>query len=205
MDSFRRRLMVALAAAPDIPYVDLGLPSGTLWSAYSIGASSPEGEGLYFSWGNTDGHTASDGYVFNKNNYNNTLGAKLTASFNSGDATYDAARANWGGAWRIPTYNDYVEIRNNTDQEWTSINGVYGVKAMKKSDHSIYVFFPSFGNRSQYNTQANPTLGFFMTTWYRNTDDYFSFQTSQSELISYPGAHTFTRFGGAHIRPCCTL
>jgi len=36
--------------------VDLGLPSGRLWADRNIGASSPEDVGLYFSWGNTDGH-----------------------------------------------------------------------------------------------------------------------------------------------------
>ena len=38
-------------------YVDLGLPSGTLWATCNIGASKPSESGLYFQWGDTSGYT----------------------------------------------------------------------------------------------------------------------------------------------------
>ena len=52
-------------------YVDLGLPSGTLWATCNIGASKPEEFGLYFAWGETKGHTSdtSDGHKFEIKNY----------------------------------------------------------------------------------------------------------------------------------------
>ena len=32
-------------------YVDLGLPSGTLWATRNVGADKPEDIGDYFAWG----------------------------------------------------------------------------------------------------------------------------------------------------------
>ena len=47
-------------------YVDLGLPSGTLWATTNIGAVQPYQSGLFFAWGDTEGHGSdtSDGYLF---------------------------------------------------------------------------------------------------------------------------------------------
>ena len=39
-------------------YVDLGLPSGTLWAKCNVGAETETDYGLYFQWGDTQGYTA---------------------------------------------------------------------------------------------------------------------------------------------------
>ena len=43
--------MVNAGVAEDTRFVDLGLPSGTLWSNYNLGSDSIEDPGLYFQWG----------------------------------------------------------------------------------------------------------------------------------------------------------
>jgi len=114
-------------------YVDLGL--SVKWATCNIGASKPEEGGLYFAWGDTKGYTSdtSDGHSFNWS----------TAPFNGGNSSYspsawedakssavdsnnnllpanDAATVNWGGTWRMPTYDEQTELRKNCYWEWTN-------------------------------------------------------------------------------------
>ena len=99
-------------------YVDLGLPSGTLWATMNVGASKPSDAGLYFQWGDTKGYTkgqvgkdkqfASDwsDYKFgaspNFTKYN-TAGASLRK-------LDDAAHVNMGGDWHMPTPTQIREL-----------------------------------------------------------------------------------------------
>ncbi|MBR6016482.1 MAG: hypothetical protein IK067_05060, partial [Prevotella sp.] len=95
-------------------YVDLGLPSGTLWATCNVGAETPEDYGLYFAWGETVGYTGdtSDGRLFDWANYkwcdgSNTTLTKYCNNSEKGkdgftddktvlDPEDDAATANWG-------------------------------------------------------------------------------------------------------------
>ncbi len=109
-------------------YVDLGLPSGLLWATCNIGASEPWENGLYFSWGNVDGHEKGSMYDFGRSNngvYATTPGASLTNNIPV-DAEYDAARANLGGSWRMPTKEEFQELCSNCTSVWATQNGVYG-------------------------------------------------------------------------------
>lgn len=162
------------SAAPTLTVnaVDLGLPSGKLWADRNLGAESEEGYGAYFSWGNIAGHASSNGSTFddsydlgtaNTGPYASTPGASIqfTSQHKNADYSatsgYDAARENLGGSWRMPTATEFQELYDNTDNEWTSINGVYGRKFMKKSDHSVYVFFPAagYGNGTSLNSRGS--------------------------------------------------
>jgi hypothetical protein len=98
--------------------IDLGLPSGTIWADKNVGAETPQDNGLYFSWGNVDGHAVdengnlTDGYSFGKDTYSTTLGGQFTGS--TLDAEHDAATANMGDGWRMPTSAETVELVENT-------------------------------------------------------------------------------------------
>ena len=133
-------------------FVDLGLPSGLKWADHNVGAATPYEDGLYFSWGNVTGHTGTDGYDFGTSNsgpYAQTQGAALTGNIPT-NTTYDAARNNMGAPWRMPTQSEFQELYDNTDSEWVADfegTGVAGRKFMKKSDHSVFVFFPASGSR----------------------------------------------------------
>ena len=134
-------------------YVDLGLPSGKLWAkgnivknaqgVYSMG--EPTDYGCYFSWGNIDGYNIGDSYTFNQSSYDITPGAQLTADIASNDALHDAAFAHLGGSWHIPTRTEAQELLDYTDYERATINGINGIKFMKKTDHSVFIFIPSAG------------------------------------------------------------
>ena len=123
--------------------VDLGLPSGLLWDMCNIGAKEPWESGLYFSWGNVDGHKKYSGYDFSETEYATTPGRKLTTDIPV-DAGYDAARANLGGSWRMPTTDEFQELYDHSTSMWTTQNGVYG-RLFTSMINGNSVFLPAAG------------------------------------------------------------
>ena len=135
-------------------YVDLGLPSGTLWATCNVGASKPSDHGQYFQWGDTSGYTADqvgkdkqfswsdykfsiDGSSSNFRKYT-TTGATL-------ELEDDAAHANMGGDWHMPTPTQITELLNNTTHTWTAQGGVNGRLFTSKTDTSKSIFIPAAG------------------------------------------------------------
>ena len=128
--------------------VDLALPSGLLWCEHNVGAASPYDDGLYFSWGNVEGHTGTDGYDFGTANdgpYASTPGAALTGNIPT-NGTYDAARHNMGAPWRMPTVGEFQELNSNCDSEWTDEDGVVGRRFTSRINGNS-IFFPAAGYR----------------------------------------------------------
>ena len=143
-------------------FVNLGLPSGTLWATCNIGAENPEDYGDYFAWGETTGYN-SDKPTFNWSTYTLCNGSyytmkKYCTSGSHGtvdnktelDLEDDAAYINWGSEWRMPTYDQLEELLNSsyTTTTWTTLNGVNGIMISKKSDSNVYIFLPAAGVRS---------------------------------------------------------
>ena len=141
------------AAAPT-GFVDLALPSGLLWCDHNVGATTPYEDGLYFSWGNVEGHTGTDGYDFGTSNdgpYASTPGAALTGNIPT-NGTYDAARHNMGAPCRMPTVGEFQELNAQCDSEWTDEDGVAGRRFTSRINGNS-IFFPASGYR--YGTGLN--------------------------------------------------
>ncbi len=125
-------------------YVVIG---GLKWATCNIGADSPADYCWYFSWGNTDGYVhngtnwvkASDNTKlgtdgsFSSANYNNTPGHSLSGDISPASVN-DAARINWGGDWRMPTKENFVDLAANGVWIWTSDYNSTG-----KSGYIVYV------------------------------------------------------------------
>lgn len=142
-------------------YVDLGLPSGTLWATCNIGASSPEEYGDYFAWGETEGYKSGKSN-FDWSTYKWCNGSDTTMTKYCINSTYgyngftdnkteldpedDAAYVNWGSGWRMPTKTQLQELFNSahTTTEWTTMNGVNGSKIMSKTNGNC-LFLPAAG------------------------------------------------------------
>ena len=201
----RRRVMGGHGGEPDIEpvngfgYVDLGLPSGLLWATCNIGADTPEGYGLYFSWGNVEGHAEGSGYNFSSTNYNSTPGSALTGDIlpNSGN---DAARENWGEPWRMPTKEDYQELYDNTDREVAIIENVKGVKYMKKTDHSMFVFLPAAGSYSGTTAQNMGSIGSYRSSSFYSSSQCYNFGFNTTNANSVVGSNYYRSYGHT-IRP----
>ena len=118
-------------------WVDLGLPSGLKWATCNVGATSPEDYGNYYAWGET---TTKTEYT----DENSTTCGQQIGDI-SGNPTYDAARANWGGTWRMPTKSEIEELVNSCTWDWTTQNGVRGMKVTGLNGRSI--FLPAAGWR----------------------------------------------------------
>lgn len=121
--------------------VDLGLPSGVKWADRNVGAKSPEEPGLFFSWGNVEGVEIGKACDFSEEAYAETEGAKLKGNL---DAAHDAATVNLGVPWRMPTDEEFQELNDNCDWEWTTENGYYGVRFTSKINGKI-IFFACSG------------------------------------------------------------
>ncbi|MBP5716182.1 MAG: hypothetical protein J6W69_03605 [Bacteroidales bacterium] len=131
-------------------YVDLGLPSGTLWATCNVGATNPEDAGDYFSWGETE---TKDMYTFDTYKWNATPnGAPQMSKYFPGDNLTeleledDAAYVNMGSDWCMPTIEQCRELLNYTRTEWTELNGVYGRKITSNSNGNS-IFIPAVGHR----------------------------------------------------------
>ena len=148
------------AAAPT-GFVDLALPSGLLWCEHNVGASTPYEDGLYFSWGNVDGHTGTDGYDFGTSNdgpYASTPGAALTGNIPT-NGTYDAARHNMGAPCRMPTVGEFQELDAQCDSEWTDEDGVAGRRFTSRINGNS-IFFPASGYRNGTGLNNRGTYGY---------------------------------------------
>ena len=114
-------------------YVDLGLPSGTLWATMNVGATSETDYGLYFAWGETTGYTASQvgtAKQFDWIDYAFGSASPFTKYDQDGltnlELTDDAAAANWGGEWHMPTKEQCEELFNTTYVTNTWVNDYLG-------------------------------------------------------------------------------
>ena len=118
-------------------YVDLGLPSGLKWATCNVGASSPSEYGNYYAWGEVE---PKESYT-----QQNCLTWGQEIGDISGNPQYDAARANWGGTWRMPTKIEFDELINNCTWTWTNEGGNNGWRVTGPNGNSI--FFPAAGYR----------------------------------------------------------
>ena len=151
--------------------VDLGLPSGTKWANINIGADKPEDYGLFFAWGETIGYgsNTSDNKLFSFENYKHGPAANKITKYDSTDGkitlddTDDAARVNWGGKWRMPTYKEFYELLQNTTSEWTTINGINGYKFTSKKNNN-FIFLPASGNRRSSNLNKQNEFGYYWSS-----------------------------------------
>lgn len=109
---------------PEPTWVDLGLPSGKFWATHNLGAATPEEPGLYYSWGNVNGHAVGSGYDFSDAEYANTDGAAIDSNLTP---EYDAATVAMGSKASIPSTEDFVELVNNTTHEWVLRNSRRGM------------------------------------------------------------------------------
>lgn len=146
-------------------YVDLGLPSGTLWATRNVGANRTSDAGLFFAWGDITGHGAdvSDGYLFNWENYVwcNVVGdeayfTKYCTDSNRGkngftDGKYsldpedDAAYVTWGPEWRMPTKRQQDELKEECEWILVDEDGFKGYEVKGPNGNSI--FLPETGWR----------------------------------------------------------
>jgi len=167
------------AAAPT-GFVDLALPSGLLWCEHNVGATTPYEYGLYFSWGNVEGHAEGSGYDFSNAVYAQTAGAALTGNIAVGN-TYDMARHNMGAPSRLPTTGEFQELVNNCTSEWTDEDGVAG-RRFTSNINGNSIFFPASGNYDGTTLDNRGSNGYYWSSAYNSETFARSLRFDSSEV-----------------------
>ena len=168
-------------------YVDLGL--SVKWATCNVGASKPEDYGNYYAWGETT--TKSSYTESNSKTYGKSMGDI------AGNSIYDAATANWGGAWRMPTKAEMQELRDRCNWKWTTQNGVNGYKVTGPNGNSI--FLPVAGCRLGSSLGSAGSLGYY---W--SSTPFGSGSSGAYYLYFYSGYHHMDsdyRILGHCVRP----
>lgn len=153
-DTIKRTFVVPAKPEPD--YVDLGLPSGTLWATRNIGASTPGGGGNYFAWGETEPKNSYDWYNYKWCNGSYNKLTKYCDNISYGyngfvdnktvlDPEDDAAYVNWGPEWRMPTSYQMEELYDRCTWVWTTYNSASGYRVTGPNGNSIFLPAASTG------------------------------------------------------------
>lgn len=171
---YASRIQAIPSSVPIPEAIDLGLPSGIKWASFNLGASKPEEYGGYYAWGEVETYYSSleplmwkegkeAGYDWPSYKWCNGEANKLTKYCPASMASYwdgagipdgktvldpedDAAYVNLGGNWRMPTDDEWTELRENCTWSWTTQNGVDGYLVTGPNGNRI--FFPAAGLRS---------------------------------------------------------
>ncbi|MBO7133570.1 MAG: hypothetical protein J6W06_05400 [Bacteroidales bacterium] len=165
-------------------YVDLGLPSGTKWATCNVGATSPKEYGDYFAWGETKP----------KNTY-----TEETYMYFSDPATLpssaDAATANWGAGWRMPTKVEWEELKSKCKWTWMS----NGYKVVGPNGNGV--FLPAAGIHPGRELTYTAIIGNY---W--SSSLYADNSGSACSLYFYSGIYdmfNYNRYYGLSVRPVC--
>ena len=188
-------------------WVDLDLPSGTLWATCNVGASSPESYGNYYAWGET-----STKSTYNWNTYKYCRGSESTLTKYCTSSNYgtvdnktvlepadDAATSNWGSSWQMPSIDQVRELISSsyTSTEWTTQNGVNGRKITSKSNGKS-IFLPAAGYRNGTNLASAGGDGYY---WSRSLDTSNNNGAWMLNFDSRGFYHYDYRYGGQCVRP----
>ena len=188
-------------------YVDLGL--SVKWATCNVGATTPDGYGDYFAWGET---SPKDNYEWSTYKYCN--GSKTTLTKYNTNSNYgtvdnkttlelsdDAARANWGGTWRMPTITEIEELINTTycTWTWTTQNGVNGYKVTSKTNGNS-IFLPAAGNT----IYSDGSHGWYWSSSLCSSSPGYKANSLSIELeLDYANWLGKYRYIGYPVRPVC--
>lgn len=208
-------------------YVDLGL--SVKWAKTNIGAENIYDYGDYFAWGETSGYnsgkknfststytyykssTAKDADGFDVTTYGYSKYVKSSNASEYGyegfyddkttlESTDDAATANWGEGWKMPTQEQWAELNTKCTWEWKTLNGKNGYKVTASNGN--YIFLPAAGSRYSTNLNDDGSYG-----------NYWSSTLHPLQLHAYgmyfsSGGHTASfsssRYCGQSVRPVCS-
>lgn len=154
-------------------WVDLGLPSGTLWATCNVGANNPWEYGDYFAWGETE---PKDNYCADTYTYTHPSGQSEL------DSEHDAATVRWGDQWRMPSVSQFEELINSeyTTIEWITRNGIKGELITSKQNGEA-IFMPCAGHRSYSSVEG---IDGFLFSWYWSRTISTKYGTTYSPSIN---------------------
>ena len=189
-------------------YVDLGL--SVKWATCNVGADTPEEYGDYFAWGETESKTTYNlsSYKYCNGTYSSMTKYCVESYYGTVDnkttleLSDDAANANWGGNWRMPTEAEQDELRNtdNCTWEWITQNGVNGYKVTSKVNGNS-IFLPAAGYRCDDDLSYAGSNGYFWSSSLNagNSSGAYVLSFDSSDV----GWYASSRYYGLSVRAVC--
>ena len=189
--------------------VDLGL--SVKWAPYNVGATKPEGYGYYFAWGEVIPKGKYDWSTYQYCKGTNKTITKYCSNNSYGyngfidnkavlDLEDDAATINWGGSWRMPTDDEFTELREKCRWIWTTQNGVNGYNVIGPNNNSI--FLPTTGYMDNMNLKKAGSNGYYWSSSLYSKTPYYAYHVcfdSNSVIQDYDDG----RYYGFSVRPVC--
>ena len=190
---------------------------GPYWATTNIGAENPEDYGYYFWWGDTVGYKrVNDAWVATDGSSSNfSFGSSNTPTYNKSIATlksegwitadsvlvpeHDAAHVHWGGAWRMPTYQELYDLNSKCDWTWTTVNGIKGYVVKGKGVYaSASIFIPCAGDGLGTSLGGAGSNGVY---WSSVPDSGSNLARYLYFYSSYHGTYYGSRDYGRSVRP----
>ena len=164
-------------------YVNLGLPSGTLWATCNVGTDRAEGYGSHFAWGETEGCDEKTEFQPRNYKYYDYGSDHYTKYYVESEDVKgyvdnlkqllpedDAATVHWGGSWRMPTEKERDELMNAKFTTWTltTVNGVLGYKVESivsgYEGNSLFLPLAGYDSGTKLNNKAGERGDYWMST-----------------------------------------
>lgn len=177
--------------------IDLGLPSGTKWCCCNVGASSPEGYGGYYAWGETSEKSVYswETYAF----YDNANDEFINIGSDISGTQYDVAHVRMGAPWRMPTHEQQMELKEYCTQMWTQQNGINGI--LVTGPNGGQVFLPAAGFRRYGDLDLAGSYGYY---WSSSLYPNFGISAYYLRFNSgYWDWYINNRRFGLSVRPVC--
>jgi hypothetical protein len=194
--------------------VDLGLSSGIKWASFNIGASTPEGYGDYYAWGETGTYYSSENPLIWKNGKENGYAWASYFDNPSGDGNTfvkyttnekctldqedDVAHVKLGGSWRMPTDAEWTELMNNCTWTWTTQNDVNGRLVTAANGNSI--FLPAAGCWGDTGPVNAGSFGYYWSSSLYADGPNGAYSVGFGSNYVYMYANRY-RYGGFPVRP----
>lgn len=158
--------------------IDLGLPSGTKWCCCNVGASTPEGDGGYYAWGETSEKSVYNDVTYKYHNGQDTDGdgwidqnfSVVNIGSDIAGTQYDVAHVRMGAPWRMPSTAQQQELINNCSRQWTQKNGVNGILVTGRNGGQI--FLCAAGDRWRDELRHVGSYGHYWSSSLRPSYDY---------------------------------
>ena len=200
----------SVVCADEHEYVDLGLPSGTLWATCNVGADKPEAYGNYYAWGET---TAKSTYNWSSYKWCNGSDKSITKYCNDSSYGYngytddltelehedDAAYVNWGEDWCMPSTEQFNELLTKCSWIWTTKNGKKGYKITGTNGGAIFLPAAGFLWDSSQHSSSNGYYWSHALWTSPNGSSPLCFNSTEK------GVGSFERCGGLCVRPVRNL
>ena len=202
----RERIAQELKKKNGHEYVDLGL--SVKWATCNVGASKPEEYGDYFACGETTPKSTYDWSTYKwcrgsretLTKYNTKSSYGIVDNKTTLELSDDAARANWGGSWRMPTKAEQDELREKCRWAWTTQNGVKGYKVTSKINGKS-IFLPAAGYRKDSSLYRAGSGGYYWSSSLNTDYPYGAYEFYfHSDRVDRYCTH---RCNGLSVRPVC--